>query len=211
VLEDSHRFWAMIMEDFGGKPLSKHLSPRPLALNDFLHIGIQLAEALEKLHQYKVIHKNLKTTNVLFNSQTGQIKIDDFSHATYLYAENQVISNQNIFEDTLAYISPEQTGRMNRLVDYRTDLYSLGVVFYEVLTGQLPFQSTEPLELVHCHIAKTPIPPYIISENLGLKEIPLAVSDVVMKLLAKTAEERYQNALGLKADLEMCLKLLKAT
>jgi diguanylate cyclase (GGDEF)-like protein/PAS domain S-box-containing protein len=211
VLEDSHQFWAMILEDFGGKPLSKYLSQRTLDLSDFLHIGIQLAETLVKLHQYKITHKNLKTTNVLFNLQTGQVKIDDFSLATYLYGEKQTISNQNIFEDALAYISPEQTGRMNRLVDYRSDFYSLGIVFYEMLTGQLPFQSTEPLELVHCHIARTPISPCRIAENLGLREIPQTVSDVVMKLLAKTAEERYQNALGLKADLEMCLNLLQAT
>ncbi|WP_392534032.1 EAL domain-containing protein [Nostoc sp. C117] len=211
VLEDSHQFWAIILEDFGGKPLSKYLSQRTLDLSDFLHIGIQLAETLVKLHQYKVTHNNLKTTNVLFNPQNGQVKIDDFSLATYLYGEKQTISNQNIFEDALAYISPERTGRMNRLVDYRSDFYSLGIVFYEILTRQLPFQSTDPLELVHCHIARTPISPCIIAKNLGLGEIPQSVSDIVMKLLAKTAEERYQNALGLKADLEMCLKLLQET
>ncbi|MEH2435501.1 MAG: EAL domain-containing protein [Nostoc sp.] len=201
ILEDSHQFLAMILEDFGGNPLPKYLSQTSLDLNDFLHIGIQLAETLVKLHQYKITHKNLKTTNVLFNPQTGQVKIDDFSLATYLYEEKQTISNQNIFENALAYISPEQTGRMNRLVDYRSDFYSLGIVFYEMLTRQLPFQSTDPLELVHCHIARTPISPCIFAKNLGLREIPQAVSDVVMKLLAKTAEERYQNALGLKAEL----------
>ncbi|WP_341528330.1 EAL domain-containing protein [Nostoc sp. UHCC 0302] len=211
VLEDRHPFSTLILEDFGGEPLSKYLSQRSLNLSEFLDIGIQLAETLGKLHEYKVTHKNLKTVNVLFNPQTRQVKIYDFSLATYLYGEKQRISNQNLFEDALAYISPEQTGRMNRLVDYRTDFYSLGIVFYEMLTGQLPFQSTEPLELVHCHIARTPISPCITAKNLGLREIPQAVSDIVMKLLAKTAEERYQNALGLKADLETCLKLLQTT
>jgi diguanylate cyclase (GGDEF)-like protein/PAS domain S-box-containing protein len=211
ALEDRHRLWAIILEDFGGEPLPKYLSQNSLDLTEFLHIGIQLAETLVKLHQYKVIHKNLKTANVLFNQQTGQVKIDDFSLATHLPTEKQTISNQNLFEDALAYISPEQTGRMNRLVDYRTDFYSLGIVFYEMLTGQLPFQSIEPLELFHCHIARIPISPDITAKNLGLREIPQTVSDIVMKLLAKTAEERYQNALGLKVDLEKCLKLLQTT
>ncbi|QFS49719.1 serine/threonine protein kinase [Nostoc sphaeroides CCNUC1] len=209
-LEDKHQFGAIILEDFGGEPLSKYLSQKSFDLSDFLAVGIQLAETLANLHQYKITHNNLKTGNVFFNPQTGQVKIDDFSLATYLDEEKQTISNQNFFEDAL-YISPEQTGRMNRLVDYRTDFYSLGIIFYEILTGQLPCQSTELLELVHCHIAKIPISPSIIAKNLGLREIPQVVSDIVMKLLAKTAEERYQNALGLKADLEMCLNLLQTT
>ncbi|MEH2031718.1 MAG: EAL domain-containing protein [Nostoc sp.] len=194
VLEDKHQFGAIILEDFGGEPLSKYLSQKSFDLSEFLEVGIQLAETLANLHQYQVTHNNLKPGNVFFNPQTGQVKIDDFSLATYLDEEKQTISNQNFFEDAF-YISPEQTGRMNRLVDYRTDFYSLGIIFYEILTGQLPCQSNELLELVHCHIAKIPIPPSIIAKNLGLREIPQVVSDIVMKLLAKTAEERYQNGL----------------
>jgi len=123
-----------------------------------------------------------------------------------LSRENQSLSHPKLLEGTLAYMSPEQTGRMNRAIDYRTDLYSLGVTFYEMLTGILPFQATEPLELVHCHIAKQPLPPRQLNP-----EIPQAVSEIVMKLLSKTAEDRYQSAYGLKADLEQCLDLLQAT
>ncbi|MGE5655512.1 MAG: AAA family ATPase [Actinomycetota bacterium] len=211
-LEDSHRPLALVLEDFEGEPLSKFLTQRSLELTEFLPIAIQLAETLAQLHlTYKIIHKNLKTANVLFAPLTGQVKLHDFSLATCLSRENQAIEHPNFLEGTLAYMSPEQTGRINHSLDYRTDFYSLGVVFYEILTGQLPFQSTEPLELIHCHIAKTPISPQTISRTRGVTEIPQAVSDIVMKLLAKTAEDRYQNALGLKADLENCLKMLQTT
>ncbi|MBR8834806.1 MAG: EAL domain-containing protein [Stigonema ocellatum SAG 48.90 = DSM 106950] len=220
ALEDLHQFWVLVLEDFGGEPLSTFLNlhsgggskKKSLELNKFLHIAIHLAETLAQLHlTHKVIHKNLKTANVLLNPLTGQVKLADFSVATRLSRENQTISSPNLLEGTLAYMSPEQTGRMNRLIDYRTDFYSLGIVFYEILTGELPFQAIEPLEIVHCHIAKSPISVRITAQNLGLREIPQAVCDIVMKLLAKTAEDRYQNALGLKADLETCLRLLETT
>lgn len=106
----------------------------------------------------------------------------------------------------MAYISPEQTGRMNRAIDYRTDFYSLGATFYELLTGKLPFESTDILELIHCHIAKQPVAPHKLNA-----EIPVAVSAIVMKLMAKTAEERSKSAFGLKADLEQCLHQLQST
>ncbi|MBW4563682.1 MAG: AAA family ATPase [Mojavia pulchra JT2-VF2] len=216
-LEESHRALALVLEDFGGEPLSTLLSGRlpPVLhsaqsrkLSEFLQIAIQLAQTLAQLHHHRVIHKNLKTSNVLFNPATEQALIYDFSLATRLSRENQTISNPNLLEGTLAYMSPEQTGRMNRSIDYRTDFYSLGVVFYEMLTGQLPFQASDPLELVHCHIAKAPICPSEITTS-DFTRIPQAVCDIVMKLLAKTAEDRYQNALGLKADLETCLRMLQ--
>ncbi|HEY9665610.1 MAG TPA: AAA family ATPase [Coleofasciculaceae cyanobacterium] len=197
---------ALILSDCGGEPLKKIISGKKLELHQFFPIAIQLASILNQLHQNNIIHKDIKPHNILFNEENGQVKIIDFSISSCLSQESQTLSNPNSLEGTLAYMSPEQTGRMNRAIDYRSDFYSLGVTFYEMLTGQVPFPATDPLELVHCHIAKTPLSPQEINP-----EIPRAVSNIVMKLLAKTAEERYQSALGLKADLEECWSKLQAT
>ncbi len=204
ALENHYNNLALILADFGAESLKKYISDRELSLTEFLTIAIQLASTFTQLHQAKIIHKDIKPHNIVINPETGQVKIIDFSIASRLEKENQSISNPNLLEGSLAYMSPEQTGRMNRSIDYRTDFYSLGVTFYQMLTGSLPFNATDPLEFVHCHIAKTPIPP----QELNPK-IPLAVSEIVMKLLAKTAEDRYQSSLGLKADLETCLTQLQ--
>ncbi|MDZ7958629.1 MAG: AAA family ATPase [Aulosira sp. DedQUE10] len=206
ALENYQNGLALILSDFAGEPLKNFISIQNFELSNFLNIAIKLATILSELHQNKIIHKDIKPQNILINPQTGQVKIIDFSISSCLSKESQNPNNPNLLEGTLSYMSPEQTGRMNRSIDYRTDFYSLGVTFYEMLTGQLPFQVNDSLELVHCHIAKTPVPPKEIHSN-----IPAVVSDIVMKLLAKTAEERYQNALGLKADLEECLQQLQAT
>lgn len=153
---------------------------------------------LDGLYRHRVIHKDIKPANILINPETKQVKLIDFSIASLLPRESREIHSPNVLEGTLAYLSPEQTGRMNRKIDYRSDYYSLGITFYELLTGQLPFQSNDPMELVHCHIAKQP-------EQLGDRreeEIPEVLCDIVMKLMAKNAEYRYQSALGLKFDLE---------
>ena len=198
---------ALILSDLGGEPLKKLLSlQKGIELSNFLPITLQLASILADLHQNNIIHKDINPNNILLNKKNGKVIIIDFSISSCLSIENQMVSNPNLLEGTLPYISPEQTGRMNRAIDYRTDFYSLGVTFYEMLTGQLPFQANDSLEFVHCHIAKTPVLPQLINS-----EIPEAVSDIVMKLLAKTAEERYQSALGLKADLEVCLKMLQTS
>ncbi len=173
----------------------------PLPLDKFFNIAIQIVQTLEGLYHNRVIHKDIKPQNILINPQTKQVKLIDFSISSLLPRESQEIINPNVLEGTLAYISPEQTGRMNRGIDYRTDFYSLGVTFYELLTGQLPFVSTDPMELVHCHIARKPTPPRELNPA-----IPQMVSDIVMKLMAKTAEERYQSAFGLRVDLETCLQ-----
>jgi predicted ATPase/signal transduction histidine kinase/CheY-like chemotaxis protein/tRNA A-37 threonylcarbamoyl transferase component Bud32 len=205
TLERYQNGLALILSDIGGESLKKLIVNQSFDLKDFLQIAIQLASTLAQLHHNNIIHKDIKPQNILVNQVTGEVGIIDFRISSRLLRENQTVSNPNLLEGTLAYMSPEQTGRMNRSIDYRTDFYSLGVTFYEMLTGQLPFKVTDILELVHCHIAKTPIPP----GDMG--NIPQAVSDIVMKLLAKTAEERYQSALGLKADLEECLTKFLAT
>ncbi|MBW4678674.1 MAG: AAA family ATPase [Microcoleus vaginatus WJT46-NPBG5] len=205
-LERYRNSFVLIMEDFGGQSLTDFMKDKKISLKAFLQIGIQVAEILGKLHKKGIIHKDIKPQNILINPSTDQIKITDFSISSRLDKETHAIAHANALEGTFAYISPEQTGRMNRSLDYRTDFYSLGVTFYEILTGELPFKSTDPMELLHCHIARLPVPP---CEQNPL--IPPVVSSIVMKLLSKTAEERFQTAGGLKADLEECLFQLQTT
>jgi len=204
ALESYQNGLALVLEDFGGIPLQQLLQQGTLPLHQFLDTAVQLASTLALLHQKQIIHKDLNPRNVLINPQTGEIKIIDFSISSCLSHESQAIANSSLLEGTIAYLSPEQTGRMNRTIDFRTDFYSLGVTFYEMLTGQLPYSAIDPLELIHCHIAKTPDAPHQINPA-----IPLVLSNLVMKLLAKTAEDRYQSALGLKADLVKCRQSLE--
>jgi PAS domain S-box-containing protein len=151
-------------------------------------------------------HKDINPGNIVLNLDTGVVKIIDFGIATQFSRTNPTFKSPHVLEGTLSYLSPEQTGRMNRSLDYRTDFYSLGVMFYQLLTGQLPFATTDILELVHCHIAKQPVPPYEVNAT-----IPQPVSDIVMKLMAKNAEDRYQSAWGIKVDLESFAEQLKET
>lgn len=193
----------MFLEDFGGESLKIWMSQRQFSLEEFLKIAIATTESLGLLHAVNIIHKDINPSNIVFNPATGQLKLIDFGISTQFTRENPTLKNPNVLEGTLPYMSPEQTGRMNRSLDYRTDFYSLGITFYELLTHQLPFDSTDALELVHCHIAKQPLPPSEI--NL---EIPQILSGIAMKLIAKNAEERYQSAWGIKADIENCLNQL---
>ena len=203
-LEEWQRSYVIVLEDFGGISLKQWLKEREkLSLEEFLFLAIATAESLGEIHAQHIIHKDINPANIVFNPETKEVKIIDFGIATQLSRENPTLKNPNVLEGTLAYISPEQTGRMNRSLDYRTDFYSLGVTFYEMLAGKLPFESAEPLELVHCHLAKNP--PLIIGE------IPQVIANIVIKLMAKNAEERYQSALGLKADLEECHRQLEET
>ncbi|WP_293270597.1 hybrid sensor histidine kinase/response regulator [Microcoleus sp. PH2017_02_FOX_O_A] len=204
-LETHQNSVALTLEDFGGLALSKLLTTQKIKLKHFLEIAVQLAQSLGEIHQNQIIHKDIKPHNIIIHPETYQVKITDFSISSRLVRENASPSYPNLLEGTLAYISPEQTGRMNRAIDYRSDFYSLGVTFYEMLTGELPFSAIDPLELVHCHIARIAPAPHSLKP-----EIPEAISAIVMKLLEKTAEDRYQSADGLRFDLETCLAQLQA-
>ncbi|MBF2065322.1 MAG: AAA family ATPase [Calothrix sp. C42_A2020_038] len=197
----------LVAEDFGGISLKEFLAKEKLkqvSLIIFLNIAVQLVKGLVSLHSNQIIHKDIKPANIIINPQTGQVKLTDLSIASRLSQETVCLMNPNQLEGTLAYTSPEQTGRMNRSVDFRSDFYSLGVTFYEMLTGQLPFISNDPLELVHYHLAKQPIPIQELNS-----EVPTTVVEIVNKLMLKNAEDRYQSATGLLADLQQCLTELK--
>ena len=196
----------MFLEDFGGESLKILMQQRKFSLKEFLQIAIATTETLGQIHAANIIHKDINPSNIVYNPETEQLKIIDFGISTQLSRETPTLKNPGILEGTLAYISPEQTGRMNRTLDYRADFYSLGVTFYELLTGKLPFETEDALELVHCHIARQPVTPQEIEPK-----IPLILSQIVSKLMAKNAENRYQTALGLKHDSENCLVQLQAT
>ncbi|WP_089131430.1 AAA family ATPase [Tolypothrix sp. NIES-4075] len=206
--QDYQRTLVILLEDFGAESLEQWMHKRPdifcpMPLSTFLGFAIALSDILGRIHAANIIHKDINPGNIVLNLDTGVIKIIDFGIATQFNRTNPTFKNPHVLEGTLAYLSPEQTGRMNRLLDYRTDFYSLGVTFYELLTGQLPFPTTDVLELVHCHIAKHPIAPHEINTT-----IPKPVSDIILKLMAKNAENRYQSAWGIKADLEICAEQL---
>jgi serine/threonine protein kinase len=194
----------MVLEDFGGQSLKLLMSQRQFNLEDFLHISIKITVGLAAIHQANIIHKDINPSNIVYNPQTEHLKIIDFGISTQLTQEFVTVCSPNQIEGTLAYIAPEQTGRMNRSVDYRSDFYSLGITFYELLTNQLPFNSSDPMELVHCHIAQTPK-----SIHELVPDCPVVVSHIIEKLLAKTPEERYQSAGGIQSDLETCLHQLQ--
>jgi PAS domain S-box-containing protein len=196
------RHWdrmVLVSEDPGGLPLDRLLG-QPLNVKFSLRLAISLSAAIGNLHQRGVIHKDIKPANVLVNSDTGQCWLSGLGLASRLPRERQSPDPPESIAGTLAYMAPEQTGRMNRSIDSRSDLYSLGVTLYQMLTGSLPFSASDPMEWVHCHIARKPVAP---SERL--ENIPAPVSQIVMKLLAKTAEERYQTAAGLESDFRHCL------
>ncbi|MEN9565408.1 MAG: hypothetical protein RLZZ69_604, partial [Cyanobacteriota bacterium] len=205
-LEPYGRSLVIILEDFGAVSLKKWVESKSLTLREFLTIGIKIVENLGKVHAAKVIHKDINPANIVLNPATGELKIIDFGIATILQQENPRLKDAHLLEGTLAYISPEQTGRMNRSLDCRSDLYSLGVTFYELLTKQLPFETTDALELIHSHLARQPLPPHQINPD-----IPVVISKLIIKLMAKTAEEGYQSADGVQADLAECLRQLETT
>jgi predicted ATPase/transcriptional regulator with GAF, ATPase, and Fis domain len=191
----------LILKDPGGEPLDRVLErnkEHPLDLTRFLRVAIGLATALGQVHRRGLIHKDVKPANV-FVDNTDNVWLTGFGIASQLPREHQTPVPPEVIAGTLAYMAPEQTGRMNRSMDARSDLYSLGVTLYEMLTGTLPFVAADPLEWVHCHLARQPTPPD------RLAAVPQPLSAITMRLLAKNAEERYQTASGLVADLRRCL------
>ena len=204
---------ALILEDQQGEPLERLLEqaarqPRvgadrstegALELSLFLRLAGGLAAAVGEMHRRGIVHKNIKPAHVLVNAATGQVWLTGFGIASRLPRERQTPEPLETIAGTLAYMAPEQTGRMNRSIDGRSDLYALGVTLYQLLTGSLPFTAADPIEWVHCHVARQPVPP---SERVA--DVPAPVSAIVMKLLAKAPEERYQTAAGLERDLRRC-------
>jgi predicted ATPase/signal transduction histidine kinase/tRNA A-37 threonylcarbamoyl transferase component Bud32 len=208
-LEPYRNTLVLIGEDFGGLSIREWLEDRARAGSaalhpaQFLDLSLKIADAIDQIHMAGVIHKNIHPGNIVYNPLTGALKLIDFGLAATLSRDVPAIPQ--VLEGHLAYLSPERTGRMNRAVDYRTDLYSLGVTLYELLTARLPFEADDALELVHYHLAKMPVSPSVQNPS-----IPAALSEIVLKLLAKAPEDRYQSARGLKYDLDVCLQQWQA-
>jgi predicted ATPase/class 3 adenylate cyclase/tRNA A-37 threonylcarbamoyl transferase component Bud32 len=189
----------IVLEDYGAQTLTEYLKTQPLPLDTFLELAIALTRILAAVHQAQVIHKDINPANVLIHPQSREIKLIDFGIASQLSRETPMVSGVGVLEGTLPYLSPEQTGRMNRALDYRSDFYSLGATFFEMLTGRPPFQFQDPLELIHAHIARQP--PQVSDLSPA---VPPTIAAIVDKLLAKTAEDRYQSGWGLLRDLQRC-------
>jgi serine/threonine protein kinase len=196
-LEKSGNSLLMVNEDIGGEALSYILSIQRLDLARKIGLAVMITGALSRIHDQSIIHKDINPSNIVWNTRTNRLKIIDFGIAGELTRETPTILHPNILEGTLEYISPEQTGRMNRAMDYRTDLYSLGVTFYELFTGKRPFTANDAMGMIHNHMAVIPERPDRVA-----KGIPEPIADIVMRLLAKTPEERYQSCQGLEKDLE---------
>jgi predicted ATPase/class 3 adenylate cyclase len=200
----SKNSYAIVMENATVGSLGDLLAvEKKLKLKDFLALSLEISKALKTVHEKQIIHKDINANNILCNINKKKATLIDFGLSAAIPRERVEIVSPNVLEGTLAYLSPEQTGRMNRGLDYRTDFYSLGVTFYQMITGELPFSSLDPMEIVHCHIAVIPKSPHDIDPS-----IPKVVSDIIMRLMAKKAEDRYQNMNGLIADLELCLNSL---
>lgn len=188
----------LVLDPPGGLPLERYMQS-PLEIGLFLRLAVGIATAVCRLHERGLVHKDIKPGNFFVNATSGQAWLTGFGIASRLVRERQLPDSPEFIAGTLAYMAPEQTGRMNRSIDSRSDLYSLGVMLYQMLSGNLPFNASDPMEWVHCHIAREPTPP-----SRRVEEVPAPLSAIIMKLLAKAAEERYQTAAGLESDLHRC-------
>lgn len=200
----------LLLEFIEGSTLTKFFEEGHSSLSEFLTIAIKITEALQGLHQARIIHKDINPDNILVNKKDSSISLIDFGISSKMDLKLEHLGNPEKLQGTLRYISPEQTGRMDRVIDNRSDLYSLGVTFYELLTGKLPFEGASPLELVHAHLTQLPAPPSAFPLNLngGLRNVPGMLSSIVMLLLAKDPQDRYKGASGLRYDLMQCLSRL---
>ena len=186
---------ALVFEYHDGEPLDRRMA-QPMEVGEFLRIAVALAAAMVRLHERGLVHRDIKPANILVDPSGARVWLMGFGVASRLTRERQALEPPERIAGTLSHMAPEQTGRMNRSIDSRADLYSLGVTLYQALTGRLLFSATTPLEWVHCHIARQPVAP---NERVG--SVPPQISAIVMKLLAKTPEERYQTAAGVERDL----------
>ncbi len=209
-LESHNQAVILVCEDFRGTRLDELMrqwwqsGTASISLIEILKIARQIVESLEDIHAAGVIYKDLHPSGIVLNPAIGELKLSDFGMATTVNRESPVLSNPQALKGALAYISPEQTGRMNRTVDYRTDFYSLGVIFFEMLTGRQPFETADAMELVHAHLARIPLAPRVLNPA-----IPAVLSDLVLKLMAKAPEDRYRSAKGIKQDLDRCVQYLE--
>jgi predicted ATPase/signal transduction histidine kinase/DNA-binding response OmpR family regulator/tRNA A-37 threonylcarbamoyl transferase component Bud32 len=202
---EDNNYSVIVLEDTSGQSLKQEIKENggPIPFEQFIPLALKITKGLAAVHSKNIIHKDINPSNIIRSPQTGELKIIDFNIATTYDIKVSYTGSPEKLQGTLPYISPEQTGRMNRWLDHRSDLYSLGVTFYEMLTGKLPFQHGAPMEIVYAHLARHPEPPHLLNN-----QVPVILSKIVMKLLAKNPEERYQSALGLKHDLEVLQKAL---
>lgn len=200
AVESYRNMMFIVLGDFGGLPLSKWMTKGIIPLEDFLRLALNITGGLEQIHEKGIVHRDINPSNIVCNPETGETRIIDFDSSSQAYSKAPPWSDKDMPEGPLTYISPEQTGRMNRTTDHRSDLYSLGVTFYQILAGRLPFQTQDPMELIYSHIAVNPQPLHEVNPG-----IPEALSDIVQKLMAKDPDDRYNSATGIKRDLARCL------
>lgn len=200
AIERSGSIVVQILEDFGAQSLEDLINKKGITILEFLPIAIQLAGALSVIHDQGIVHRDIQPANIVINLETGLVKIIDFGMASKIILDDKTESIEGL-KGNLLFISPEQTGRLNRKIDHRTDFFSLGVTLYLMLTGHYPFESNDPLEMIHSKIAKLPM-----AVKFYRPDVPEVISDIIMKLIEKNAEDRYQSGTGLRMDLERCLK-----